>query len=233
MCTILPKTLHTRSIFHQTYSVPRIFLLIWGEDQKREGGREGGCCWGSEGSGVSIWPCTRGVFLPEINEETWYQQVMCNKHAWLMSLKKNHLRDTLSWSGNQAVLWWMLSWVQIHTPLAHGTPSCLPNCLGIERWFIWSCWFIFLTGAHLQLYISNKLLALFLMMFDRYWYLTLMTFFFYVLGEYEAVKILQLPPAIWCFFLSLCKPQRLIHSGSKSFLRLSVAWYKHIHHPQS
>lgn len=64
---------------------------------------------GFRGSGVSIWPRTRGVFLPEINGETWYQQVMRNKHSWLMSLKKNHLRDTLSWSGNHAAIWWMLT----------------------------------------------------------------------------------------------------------------------------
>lgn len=77
------------------------------------------------------------------------------------------------------------------------------------------------------------------MMFDQYECLTLMkkrlyvctalyhlsctTCGFYVLGDYEAVK--KLPPAICCLFvfLSLYEPQQLIHSGSKSFLRLSVA----------
>lgn len=30
---------------------------------------------------VQVFDCAQGgVFLPEINEETWYQQVMCNKH---------------------------------------------------------------------------------------------------------------------------------------------------------
>lgn len=97
-------------------------------------GWNGGCSWGSEGSGVSIWPCTRGAFLPEINGETWYQQVMCNKHSWLMSLKeespKGHFKLIRKPSCGMMNAHF---WVKIHTlnPLAHGRPPCLPNCLRI------------------------------------------------------------------------------------------------------
>ncbi len=139
-------------------------------------------------------------------------------------------------------------WVKIHTlnPLAHGRPPCLPNCLRI--WSIWSFWFIFLSGTHLQLHILNKLWALFLMMSDQYWHLARMKkdylcALLYAIWVFQHVDFMCLEITkqskscnyLWQsgVFLSLYTPQRLIHSGSKSFLRLSVAWHKHIHHPRS